>query len=321
MSLLKKFFGTNVVEIFRTKYPGEWLELMNEFEMKKRGRRASEGETTRIRLSRAFTSLVSDHGGHDLAERFASSCAVDDVKFIRNEYFCLGSTTMKKLFEPVINGIVEHLKNLLRSRALRGVQFVFLVGGFAESVLLQGAIKKQFRSQFTILVPNNAGIAVVQGAVMFGQRPGIIASRQMSTTYGIEVYNLFDASIHPIDKKEEVEGVTYCKDSLDALVKEGEVVQVEEKRHFTYAPLTSSQNVIEVKFFAPRDPDAKFVTDPGVGPSVGKITVSSPDISRGKDREIIVCLYFGGTEIKATVIDVASENNGAAHLDFLYKHD
>ena len=320
VSLLKKFFGNNVVEIFREKYPGEWLELMNEFEMKKRGRRASEGETTRIRLSRTFTSLVSEHGGHDLAERFASSCAVDDVKFVRNEYFCLGSMAMKKLFDPVIKGIVEHLKNLLKSRALKRVKFFFLVGGFAESVLLQEAIKKQFSSQFTILVPNNAGIAVVQGAVLFGQRPGIIASRQMSTTYGIEAWRLFDASIHPINKKEELEGVNYCKDCLSVLVKEGEVVQVEERRHFTYSPITSGQTSFEVEFYTSSNPNAKFTTDPEVGQSIGKVTVSSPDISKGKDREIRVCLYFGGTEINATVIDVTSQNTGTASLDFLYKH-
>lgn len=79
--------------------------------------------------------------------------------------------------------------------------------------------------------------------------------------------------------------------------------------------------MIEVKFYTPRDPDAKFVADPAVGPSIGKVKVSSPDISRGKDREIIVCLYFGGTEFKVTVIDVAGEKTGTAHLDFLYKHN
>jgi len=320
VSLLKKFFGADAVEIFRAKYPGEWLELMNEFEMKKRGRRASEGETTRIRLSRTFTSLVTEHGGHDLAKRFATSCAVEDVKFVRNEYFCLGSTVMKKLFDPVIEGIVEHLKNLLKSRALKRVEFFFLVGGFAESMLLQDAIKKQFSSQFTILVPSNAGIAVVQGAVMFGQRPGIIASRQMSTTYGVEVYHPFDASIHPIDKREELEGVTYCKDCLDVLVKEGEVVQVEERRHFTYESVTSCQMSFPVKFYTPSNPNVKFTTDPEAGPSIGKVEVSSPDISKGKDRKISVCLYFGGTEIKVTVIDVTSQNTGTAFLDFLYKH-
>ena len=146
---------------------------------------------------------------------------------------------MRKLFDPVIKGIVKHLKNLLKSRALNRVEFFFLVEGFADCVLFQEAIKKQFSSQFTILVPNNAGIAVVQGAVIFGQRPGIIASREMSATYGIEVWHLFDVSIHPIDKKEELEGVTYYNDCLSVLVKEGEVVQVEERRHFTYAPITS----------------------------------------------------------------------------------
>lgn len=321
VSLLKRFFGTTIVEIFRTDYPGEWLELMNDFEMKKRGRRALEGETTRIRLSRAFTTLVQEHGGRDLAERSGSSCAVDDVKFVRNEYFCLGSTAMKKLFDPVIKGIVWHLKDLLKGRALKGVEFVFLVGGFAESVLLQEAIKKQFSSRFTILIPNNAGIAVVQGAVMFGQRPGIITSRFMPTTYGIEIYRHFDASVHPIDKMEEVEGVSLCKDCLDVLVKQGEIVEAEEKRHFTYKPSTTRQTSIGVEFYTSSNPDAKFISDPGVGPSIGKITVPSPDISRGKDREFSVCLYFGGTEIKVTVIDVASKNTGTAYLDFLYKHN
>ena len=86
--------------------------------------------------------MVSEYGGHDLAERFASSCAVDDVKFIRNEYFCLGSMAMRKLFDPVIKGIVKHLKNLLKSRALNRVEFFFLVRGFADCVLFQEAIKK-----------------------------------------------------------------------------------------------------------------------------------------------------------------------------------
>lgn len=36
---------------------------VNEFEIKKRGRRASEGETTRIRLSRTFTAMISEYGG------------------------------------------------------------------------------------------------------------------------------------------------------------------------------------------------------------------------------------------------------------------
>ena len=103
ISLLERFFGTYQVKSFRENHPAEWLEMMNEFEMKKRGRRAYEGETTRIRLPRTFAALVSEQGGPDLARRFASSCTTDDVQFVRNEYFCIGPAAMKKLFEPVLN--------------------------------------------------------------------------------------------------------------------------------------------------------------------------------------------------------------------------
>ena len=138
VSLLQKFFGISVVKTFRDSYPGEWLEMMNEFEMKKRRRRAFEGETTRLRLPRAFTALITDHGRPTLAAEYG------DVRFVRNEYFCLGSAAMKKLFEPVLNGILNHLTNLLQSRFFQGLQFFFLVGGFAQSLLLQEAIKKAF---------------------------------------------------------------------------------------------------------------------------------------------------------------------------------
>ena len=141
VSLLEKFFGTSVVKTFRTSCPGEWLEMMNEFEMKKRGRRAFEGEATRLRLPRAFTALVSDHGRPALAAEYG------DVQFLRNEYFCLGSAAMKKLFEPVLSGILKHLTNLLKSRSFQGLQFFFLVGGFAQSAILQEAIKKEFSSR------------------------------------------------------------------------------------------------------------------------------------------------------------------------------
>ena len=147
ISLLERFFGTALVQTFRTNYPAEWLEMMNEFEIKKRGRRAFEGETTRIRIPRAFATLVSEYHEPGLTRRFASSCTTDDVQFVRNEYLCLGPAAMRKLFQPVLNGIVNHLNNLLRYPVLQGLKFFFLVGGFAESEILQEAIKKKFSTR------------------------------------------------------------------------------------------------------------------------------------------------------------------------------
>ena len=139
VSLLKRLFGTTVVETFSTKYPGEWLDMMNDFEMKKRGRRASEGGTTRLRLPRSLTALISEYRG--------PAGNIEGVQFLRNEYLCLEAKAMKKLFKPVLDGIVTHVTNLLRNSCLKDLQFFFLVGGFAQSALLQDAIKKQFSSR------------------------------------------------------------------------------------------------------------------------------------------------------------------------------
>ena len=170
-------------------------------------------------------------------------------------------------------------------------------------------------------MPVDAGIAVVQGAVMFGQRPHTIDSRVMSTTYGFDVYHCFVANVHPIEKRRVVEGVAYCKDCFDTLVREGEIVKTGQSKRFpNYQPVEGSQTSVRFNFYTSSDPEAKYTTDAAVGPPIGTVVVKSPDISKGTNRNIDLCVYFGGTEIKATAIDLTSGHTATAYLDFLCKH-
>lgn len=121
---------------------------------------------------------------------------------------------MRQLFEPVLDGIITHLSNLFARVELSEVKFVFLVGGFADSLLLQDRIKKHFYKSFHIIVPQNASLAVFQGAVMFGQKPHVFDSRIMTSTYGIRLHRLFLDGLHPQSKKEIVNGIPSCKDVL-----------------------------------------------------------------------------------------------------------
>jgi len=176
-------------------------------------------------------------------------------------------------------------------------------------------------NRYKVLVPIDASIAVVQGAVMFGQKPHIIDSRVMSTTYGVEAVCDFDPNIHPIVKKHVVEGVAVCTDCFVVLVREGEVVKVGQRKQFShFRPLYRGQTGGEFNFHTSTDPKAKYTTDAAVGPLIGKVLVKSPDISKGTDRIFEVCLLFGGTEIKVTAIDRASGHTATANLDFLCKH-
>ncbi|KAJ7353720.1 hypothetical protein OS493_032590 [Desmophyllum pertusum] len=255
----------------------------------------------------------------DLAKRLAESCNLHDVEIYNDEYLCLGPKAMKKLFDPVVNGIVSHMKGLFSRPALKNVSCLFMVGGFAESVILQEAIKTAFRSTCKVLIPNYAGIAVVQGATMFAQKPYVIQSRVMATTYGFSGYINFNPKIHDPSRKLIVEGEALCKDIFDVVVKESDSVKVGERKRFIRRPLHSDATTAVFLFYTSTDPNAMYTTDSTVGPSIGEVVVNSPDISKGQNRDIELCVYFGETEIKATAIDKTSGKFATTFLDFLCK--
>ena len=172
-----------------------------------------------------------------------------------------------------------------------------------------------------MLVPIDASVAVVQGAVMFGQKPHIIESRVMLTTYGFDTHHRFNPNVHPIENRCVIEGVAWCKDIFVTLAREGDIVKVGEMRRFpNYRPLQASQTSAKFNFFTSSDPEAKYITDAAVGLPIGKVVVKSPDISKGTERNIDVCVFFGGTEIKVTAIDMTSHNTDTAYLNFLCKN-
>lgn len=102
-------------------------------------------------------------------------------------------------------------------------------------------------------------------------------------------------------------------------MEENEDVKVGGKKCFLVCPAHGEDNKISIAFFTSTDPKVTYTTDPTVGPSIGEMTVSSPDTSRGKDRDIEISVYFGETEIKATAVDKTSGNTATAYLDFLCK--
>lgn len=319
VSLLEKKFGIQAVKNYRAKYPADWLRLMNDFEMKKRGKRTLEGKDTRVILPQTFIRFVSDFSSSTLSGNLERSCSISDVEVYNDEYLCLGPSAMKQLFEPVVSGIVSHMTTLLKKPSLRNINALLMVGGFAESAILQNAIRKALGSRCKILIPRDARIAVVQGATMFGQTSTIVSSRVMATTYGFRCFANFDPKIHPLEKKEIYDGDAKCKDIFKVVVTENDVVKVGERKVFTQVPVYSDQTLVEIMFFTSKDPSVKYTTDPPVGPSIGKMTVKSPDISKGTNRPIEISIYFGGTEIQATALDKTSGNTATVNLDFLCK--
>ena len=318
-SLLERIFGISAVENYRMKHPADWHRLMNDFEMKKRGRRAIDRKDTRISLPLSFRNSVSGFDDSDLSARLSGYYRSLGVEIYNDEFLCLGPSAMMQLFQPVINGIVSHIAGLLCKPALSSLSHLFLVGGFAESAILQDEMKKAYSSRYKILTPRNAGIAVMQGATMFGKKPFIVSSRKMASTYGFGTNKRFDPDKHPANKKTFYDGAAFCKDIFEVVVKEDESIKTGEKKQFTRVPVYKDQTRVGFSFFGSSNPNVEYTTDPGVGSILGEMTVDSPDTTKGIDRSIKLILHFGGTEIKATAVDDTSGNTAVVYLDFLCK--
>jgi len=73
-----------------------------------------------------------------------------------------------------------------------------------------------------------------------------------------------------------------------------------------------------ISLFASEKEFVCFVTDPGVK-RIGELKVETPEISRGRCRELRMSMIFGDTEISVKAIDCTSGQTAQASVDFLNK--
>lgn len=69
-------------------------------------------------------------------------------------------------------------EELMSKPEVRGVRFLFLVGGFAESPMLQKAVHKALGCLCRIIIPHNVGLTILKGAVLFGLDPTVVRTHQ-----------------------------------------------------------------------------------------------------------------------------------------------
>lgn len=310
--LLDELFGAEKLYEYRKLFPSDWLRLKNDFEDKKRGLRALQNKETRIRLPHSFGSSIPEFQPH-AQQRYG-----EEVKVLKNEYLCLSPRVMMKQFEPVLEAMKDHLAVLLSKPRLSKVKVMLLVGGFADSPVLQQEIKDMFINRCRVIIPRDAAKAVVQGAVMFGKMPGKITERVVATTYGCACSRDFIEGVHPKKKKFVADGIEKCRDLFACFVKENEIVKIGQRIRQVLHPVYANKTEIKIGFYTSSHTDAQFVTEPGLT-KIGSLMVHSPDTRRGRERDIEVSLYFGGTEITATALDVSSGNVEQTALDFFCK--
>ena len=208
----------------------------------------------------------------------------------------------KALFDESCKKIVDHMHQLFKLPNVKDVYFILLVGGFAESPMLQEAVREAFRDK-KVIVPQDAGLAVLKGAVLYGHQPKTISARVCKYTYGVDTNVKFNKDIHPQSKKVLFDEVEWCKDIFSVHVPVGKLINVGEPQvKKVYTVLEPDQTSITFHIYTSNEREPTYITDLGCT-HLGTLTIDMPDTTKGIDRGVFVHMTFSGTEITVTAVD------------------
>jgi hypothetical protein len=109
----------------------------------------------------------------------------------------------------------------------------------------------------------------------------------------------------------------YCRDGFGKHVERGQPIEVGEVTdQRVYTPLTANQQKIILPIYSSRSIDPEY-TDETDSLYLGNLVVDLSDIAGGREREVLVGIIFGGTnmEVEAEIKSTGEKVN--AHFNFL----
>ncbi len=317
--LLADIFGQKFIVEFVKSYPISWLELVNTFEAKK----CSFCPTKQMAVSLPLPFSIIESFMKQTGKTVQAAVAEyegEGVQWTSQGMLRLTPTAMMDLFEPTVSAIVQHIQEILLIPGISRIEYLFLVGGFAESPILQNAIQKAFRSFLRVVIPQNVSLTILKGAVMFGHDPTVVHVRRSQFTYGVACLNRFISGKHPKELKITREYCDWCSGVFDAFVYADQAISLGYTATRSYTVAEGSRRSTVINVYASEKEVVQYINDPGCM-KVGHLEFGFPyDIEKSaQPREIILSMVFGETEIRAKATDCVSGQTASASFDFLTK--
>ncbi|XP_033742404.1 heat shock 70 kDa protein 12B-like [Pecten maximus] len=318
-NLLANILGQDVFDKFKRQHVSDLLELQRSFETKKRCIHSASDSKITFTLPCSLLDIfeesnkgksVEDHVAHD--KDYANNLTW------KNDKLRMKSEIARKLFEPSVRKIIDHVTDLLKKSEVEDIDAIILVGGFSECPILHDEISRRFSNK-RLVIPNQAGLAVLIGAVINGHELEAVTERISRFTYGVGANVAFILGLHDplLMFLDHDDGLPRCSNGFSVHVRAGETVPVglscEPRR---YVVVAKDQKQLPVQLYTTKDPDPIYVFEEGVT-SIGDLIVEMPDTTKGLNRGVDVVFTFGGAEIEVKAIDMHTQKENSAYFNFL----
>lgn len=264
----------------------------------------------------------------------------DAISRTRRGHLIMSAALLRSFFDPLVDLTIQKVQGMLEQARIRGqdVNFILLVGGFAESPYLQQRVSGAFSSRAQVIIPQRPQQVVNKGAAQFGlYGNAFISSRKARMTYCVRIAEEWDPVRHrgfeALRFTVEGDPTPYCAAVLDPLVVKGTDVSVDKPvQRDGLAPMERSQHTVSVRIYAIDAEIAEgaqpFVVQrsdvahvPGAIPESAKVCdvevrVADSDATPMDDRIVDVSLFFGRSEITATALARNTGDSKTATINY-----
>lgn len=302
---LTDLFGETTMKQFKEKQMEDYFNLLRDFETKKRGIKADTTGKITFRISVSLKDIYANVENTPLQDKVSAMGLCNKVTYAGDK-LRLDASIVKEWFADPVKELITYVKKILDEKKMQKVGTVLLVGGFAESSLVQVEMKNQIKSH-QISIPNEPGLVVLKGAVRFGHIPDIVSSRIMPFTYGIAVTKAYDEAKHPVTKMVMINNKKKVENIFDVFVRVGEEVRIgQEINRSDFTPNYMQRSCVRVFTSSKQTPE--YVTDEGCS-RLGMMTIEHPEGDTFEDKKLDVTFVFGDTEllVRATLVKTGRE--------------
>lgn len=177
----------------------------------------------------------------------------------------LPSQLVGSFFAPTTKNIRLCLRGLKHHESLSDLRYVFLVGGFSSSPLIQAVAHTELGGGGCEVMPAvRPGVAIVKGAVLCANNADAFSTRKARLSYGMKVksdYNPEDPE--HVRRKPKVpyigSGGREMISTFSRHVTYGEDIPVGGAcRRRTYKPVSSLQSIVTLEMLASHETDIRF---------------------------------------------------------------
>ncbi|KAK3594224.1 hypothetical protein CHS0354_016924 [Potamilus streckersoni] len=313
---LIQIFGNGVFQKFKSNAVEDYFTLFREFEVKKRKITPNGKDKVVIIIPAKLKELFESETGEAFNKCISRSEFASQVELTKGNKLRLDSSVMKGFFEKATESVVEHVKTFHDSDKY-DINVALMVGGFSESSMLVSAVRDAC-SSWKVVVPNEAGLVVLKGAVIFGHNPTPITYRVSRHTYGYRNSQPFIEGTHANEHMVVYDGEKFCRNIFSLFLQEGDLVYdgqifVDRKPFWP----TSEGDTFGIEIYASNDKNVQYTTENSCT-YLGLLTVDKLDADVPiEERMAYVTIKVTNSELQMEATDPNTGRFIKTSIDFL----